>query len=148
MPPDYGGTALVINNPPKSVPERDEKNSGTAAPERHGDASRDGGRYGKSTENPADNGRYPRRTSEDPGDYAADDAGIFTAPFGENGQSEQNADGENGEKIGLFGSKNLKTDDLLLLGLIILLMSDKKTDSDVSSHEALLILAVLYLSGM
>ena len=137
LPPDYGGTALVIGTPP---------------PPPHG------------VPEPAE--RSPRRpvvpcpdcigTPEKP-----DDGGKpLSPPFGDGcpeGSCPGGAPSENGGcrpeppqggifPASLFDPGHLKNDDLLLLGLIFLML--KEGEDREGCREMLLILAVLYLAGM
>ena len=48
----------------------------------------------------------------------------------------------------LFDLENLKNDDLLLLGIAFMLLAEKNNDRSNIPTDALLILAMLYLSGL
>lgn len=172
IPPDYGGTALVIRQetpedtanisqtPSDPVPAAQTARAAERSPRRraatvpHGDT---GARYPIS---------YPEAQ------YKSSRGLEVRSPFGDKAQSEldeafmpteevapQSLDGDsvleasavasverNNEHKGVFGSifspETLKSDDLLLLGLMFLLFEEGG-----NGREALLILAVLYLSG-
>lgn len=139
LPPDYGGTALVIK-PPEPEPQPRSALTYPRAPF--------SGNDGK-----------PRRMLYDYDDnviYGNEDK--FEAPFGSLGQN-----GEGQEKNTEIPSSSmtlddkkpapvidlskLKTDDLLLLGLAFLIFTDKDRDEGIPI-DALLILAMLFLSGL
>ncbi len=147
LPPDYGGTALVIRQPEKQtdfqVTNRND-NRRESFPE-----ERQRRRYA------AGEGETSARKKLEKEDGDEENDGyIFSPPFGGEGLPSEKTvdvflnDTANEEKKetglgGFFSPENLKSDDLLLLGLIFLLFG-----SDEGSREALLILAVLYLSGL
>lgn len=147
LPPDYGGTALVIRQPePKTDSQLPVKN------ERQRERFREHGQ--RAYHESEHGGTSARKKLEKEDTYEEKNEYNFSPPFGGGGlSSAQNADTEFSEIIekekkdsvlgGLFSPENLKSDDLLLLGLIFLLFS-----SEEGNREALLILAVLYLSGL
>ena len=137
LPPDYGGTALVIGAPPpppKGVPEPAERSPRRpvvpcpdciGAPEKPDDG-------GKPLPPPFGNGCPEGSRSGDSPSESGDcrgeppHGGIFPAS--------------------LFDPGHLKNDDLLLLGLIFLML--KEGEGREGCREMLLILAVLYMAGM
>lgn len=138
LPPDYGGTALVIK-PPESEPQPRAALTHSRAPF--------SGNDGK-----------PRRMlyGYDGGAYGNENK--FEPPFGSLGQNgegqEENTDipsasmiAESKKPAPVIDLSKLKTDDLLLLGLAFLIFTDKDRDEDIPI-DALLILAMLFLSGL
>lgn len=134
LPPDYGGTALVVGAPP---PPRETPITAERSPRRPSARCRDctvlsGENAGESDqiqpEDLSNDISEPINTSaEHPCcPEAPTDEGIFSAA--------------------LFDPGHLKNDDLLLLGLIFLMF--KEGEGREGCKEMLLILAVLYLSGM
>lgn len=130
LPPDYGGTALVIGTPPA-----------------------------KDISQPAE--RSPRRPVVPCPDCIGSpenkepDRAPLPPPFGD-GRPDTGA-GQSCDRppeppaggifpTSLFDPGHLKNDDLLLLGLIFLML--KEGEDREGCREMLLILAVLYLSGM
>ncbi len=174
LPPDYGGTALVIRQPEaetegateasaisvEAPPSMQSPRPAERSPRRRSTAlgNRDTrARYPISTPEPSYNG--PREFEIQPpfGNRAPDDA--VNSDYGEtadNGDISESgaplevsaevsgAEAEHKSVLGsIFAPENLKSDDLLLLGLMFLLFGEGG-----GSKEALLILAVLYLSGL
>ena len=145
LPPDYGGTALVVNH---SESTESQPRALTL------------GRGGGAKERPREPFLNDERTS----------APIppFPPPFGVRGQDEADKEvaaspyhDENdvcelippstkeASGIGsLLDPSNLKSDDLLLLGLALLFFTDKEFSDGEFPTDALLILAMLYLSGL
>ena len=136
MPPDYGGTALVVKN-------TEDKNSQEQAQDAF----------------PSD--MRPRRTL-----ISRPVPPIlpqFSAPFGILGQEDAKEISSEGEqkdgtatieaseisspKQTLFNPEALKSDDLLLLGIALMLLYDKDENGEIPL-DALLILAMIYLSGL
>lgn len=166
LPPDYGGTALVIKQPEaqsenKSAVGYDDKNGGIITERR---SRRQMGQNRERTEplhrttdttarRSLDDAR-PRRNTEN-----KDNKDDFRPPFGgetgvETAETAASAFPDEGrlfsQKGMIFDPEHLKSDDLLLLGLLFLLFSDESDGEgrSESCREALLILAVLYLSGL
>ncbi len=172
LPPDYGGTALVIRQPETMREEQTTGREERSLPP--AERRRRGLRGGAEGRNPAEGapgeaetedlaaGRKsgegsPSRPEESAGSAGGRASGRgrekkggppdFRPPFGEGGgvgDAEQTS--SNGGH-GLLDPEHLKSDDLLLLGLLFLLFRDGAGGED-GSREALLILAVLYLSGL
>lgn len=131
MPPDYGGTALVIG-----PQHQDEPRAAITDPT-------------------AD--RRIRRHGEKPDPKTTFD--VFPPPLGIFGQ--ENADVDEAQSAyepeevtpriespaSLMSLDRLKSDDLLLLGLALLLFTDKDGEDGIST-DALLILAILFFSGL
>jgi hypothetical protein len=136
MPPDYGGTALVVKN-------TEDKNEQAKAQDVI----------------PSD--MRPRRTL-----ISRPTPPVLppiSAPFGISGQedakeisSEHKQDNEAiinespaelTPNPTLFSPETLKSDDLLLLGIALMLLYDKGEGNDIPL-DALLILAMIYLSGL
>ncbi len=165
LPPDYGGTALVIKQPEaqsenKSAVGYDDKNGGIMAERR---SRRQMGQSRERAEAPRRTDTTARRSLDDDrqrhNTENRDNKDDFRPPFGgETGaETEETAVSTSSDEGKLFSLKgkvfdpeHLKSDDLLLLGLLFLLFHDD-TDGEVGREgcrEALLILAVLYLSGL
>ena len=136
MPPDYGGTALVIKN-------NDEISS---------DAH--------SIDDFSSNMRPRRTLISKP---LPQTVPVPSAPFGVLGQEDaKEADyiedekpalktgadiTDNSRKPVFFDPENLKSDDLLLLGIALMLLYDKDENGSIPL-DALLIIAMIYLSGL
>ena len=142
LPPDYGGTALTVN---QQGSERPREALIQTPPEQ----------------------RRPIGQTTDEKDYSKIPQPPFPPPFGLDflGQSgEVPAVGINSEArdvVQIEEAKpkeadgissiinNLKSDDLLLLGLALLLFAESEKDGSSSvPTDALLILAMLYLGGL
>lgn len=160
LPPDYGGTALVIaqpeppaptvmvNNPPRPPRFSDRRQS--RPPQKTENERSDIRRETLSRTPPLPRGRDP----------------LAAPPFGGQGQSASPAqaqempsdtiltagegrrelpDPEQATPLGrLLDPANLKSDDLLLLGLILLFLSE----GEENGRDALLLLAALYMAGL
>lgn len=146
LPPDYGGTALVVNQRQNTDGTRRALISG-------------------SEQVQVNESKRPRQPLfEDERDDAPDIP--FPPPFGSRGQDERNIQREvshtepESESVSLapkndssplasiLDGVNVKSDDLLLLGLALLFFTDKESLSGDIPTDALLILAMLYLSGL
>ena len=139
IPPDYGGTALVIK-PHEPEPQPRSALTYPRAPFSGNDGKPKRMLYGY----------------EDNVIYGNEDK--FEAPFGSLGQNgegqENNAEITSSSIIEevkkpapVIDLSKLKTDDLLLLGLAFLIFTDKDRDEGIPI-DALLILAMLFLSGL
>lgn len=173
LPPDYGGTALVIGTS-GGEPTDDVSISGTVPSETGavGRVDRNGGRgqqgaFGAErrtdpTRAPAhENGGPPNR--HDTPRFPLDREPLVPPPAPEGDlpfQEKREEDDPNAplyEKEAVTRSAHrlfpaelldkFRQDDLLLLGLILLLLSEKE-HGEKDHKEALLILGVLYLSGL
>lgn len=148
LPPDYGGTALTVR-----LPEQSSGREAIASP-------------------PPDSGnRRPRRPPF--GREEMPPRPPIAPPFGGVGLHEESPPSDDEEAFtepsaplehtaslpvsteerpsflgGLLESASLKSDDLLLLGLALLLISDKDRPEGESCADALLLLAMLYVSGI
>ncbi len=139
LPPDYGGTALTLK---QSEAETKRQALTSEAP-----PSKEHSRRAINIISRAEKEAPPP---------------LFIPPFGDLGQ---NGEGENGpdESVGYLNAEKeeqtsaasarpvidlskIKTDDLLLLGLALMFFLDKEKE-DGLPLDALLILAVLFLSG-
>ena len=136
MPPDYGGTALVIKS-------NDEISSET-----------------NNTDGFSSDMRPRRTLISRP---LPQTIPIPSAPFGISGQEDaKEADFTDDEEHALetdtditdisrkpvfFDPENLKSDDLLLLGIALMLLYDKDENGSIPL-DALLIIAMIYLSGL
>lgn len=135
MPPDYGGTALVVKN-------------------------NDDNLIDTKTNDSSQTDMRPRRTLISK--QAPPLAPPMTAPFGIHGQEYAKESSlpdvpekqmievsatEPIQKQSIFDPENLKSDDLLLLGIALMLLYDKDANGNIPL-DALLILAMIYLSGL
>lgn len=148
LPPDYGGTALVIapaeSSPPRQQPE-----------------PRFAERRQQLSPLPEDNQPRIRRETSVRQKPTVGRGPLSPPPFGGQGQPsgdptpntdipasvERNDIGEQEEAVRLsrlFDPTNLKSDDLLLLGLILLFLSE----GEENGRDALLLLAALYMAGV
>lgn len=148
LPPDYGGTALTIR-PPEAEDAEPAAREAVLAP------SQDSGNR-RPRRPPFGRERPPERPSPPP-------------PFGGAGVTSEvppppqpplspsppmprelpaGAEGQHPFLGSFLDPGNLKSDDLLLLGLALLLISDKDRPEGESCADALLILAMLYVSGL
>lgn len=132
MPPDYGGTALVIGSQHQDEPRA-------------------------AITDPTADRRIRRLEAHQP---TSEDTSSENAPFGIFGQEGRDTDAiaetvaeAEAEKTvetasaPLISLERLKSDDLLLLGLALLLFTDKEGDGGIPT-DALLILAILFFSGL
>lgn len=141
LPPDYGGTALTIPRSEESaLPEGAARPAVTPPP-------------------PSDSyGRRSRRPLSSRQEFSPSPRPEAPPPFGGVGQPPRRKVPPK-EKGGLslpettstsesgFRLLHLQSDDLLLLGLAMLLLNDKDRPEG-SSNDALLLLAMLYVSGL
>ncbi len=135
MPPDYGGTALVVKNSDDNSTKKILNDTSQAS-------------------------MRPRRTLISR--QAPPLVPPISAPFGILGQEDAKetllpdateqpmievAATEPMQKQSIFDPENLKSDDLLLLGIALMLLYDKDENGNIPL-DALLILAMIYLSGL
>ena len=177
LPPDYGGTALVIHQPepptPRSVPDPEPDKS--LSPNWQGNRTVTGERHARRPQQnrpspvTEDNGTSARRLLQKDDRPRRGIGSVGRSPFGgkagafaepekgreyagdrENRNSEDFEEPLSSPFSAFLDPAQLKSDDLLLLGLIFLLLSDsaKSENGGENCREALLILAVLYLSGL
>ncbi len=148
LPPDYGGTALVINSPDKEGQGHADQ-SAITAPERAVPRRRER-RAESIPRNDEDSVRDGRRELEKKRDEEQKkEPDTLISPFGGLGQtlSHSVADKKHeGLFHGLFSPDNIRSDDLLLLGLMFLMYSEGLEKE--GCKEAMLLLAVIYLSGI
>ena len=108
--------------------------------------------------------RYPQYTEEnyrEPSDGIIDKTEPPFGIYGQNGEGEEydnepasavpdfslSRDRQHNDDKPLIDLSKLKSDDLLLLGLALLIFTDKERDGEIPV-DALLILATLFLSGL
>lgn len=134
MPPDYSGTALVVKR-------TDEEPSSQSI-----------------FDEPSSNMRPRRTLISKPLPPVIP---PISAPFGISGQkdAEESSTTSNApltsdtaladhiQKQAFFDPESLKSDDLLLLGIALMLLYDKDESGNIPL-DALLIIAMLYLSGL
>lgn len=135
LPPDYGGTALTV----KQGEGDNKRRALTAEPS----ASRE----------------HPHRPVNIAVDKETEPPPFFAPPFGDLGQNgegvsedamtevqtaEETAEASSRPVIDL---SRIRTDDLLLLGLALMFFLDKEKE-DGLPLDALMIIAVLFLSGL
>lgn len=137
LPPDYGGTALVIGTPPPS--QRGAPAPAERSPRRSVVSCQD---CTGEPEKPED-GKMPLIPP------SCDGCPEGSCPGGapsENGGCRPEQPQGGIFPASLFDPGQLKNDDLLLLGLIFLML--KEGGDREECREMLLILAVLYLAGV
>lgn len=146
LPPDYGGTALTIR-PPETEEAEPMVREAVLAPSRDSD------------------NRRPRRPPF--GKERPPERPLPPPPFGGTGVTSEappppplsppppiprnlpvGAEEQHSSLGHFLDPANLKSDDLLLLGLALLLIGDKDRPEGESCADALLLLAMLYVSGL
>ena len=141
LPPDYGGTALTIRPP---EPQEDDPPAREAMLAPSQDSGNRRSRRPPSAREPMPERPFPPPPFGGIGITAEEHSPPPPMP-----RELQANTTEHRSPLGNFLDPNLlKSDDLLLLGLALLLISDKDRPEGESCADALLILAMLYVSGL
>lgn len=145
-PPDYGGTALVIKQNGHLENQGTKSASGSAIVADRIPRRRE---FRDNVNERKDTSARKKLDSEESNSNSQGE-GRFESPFGENGGQFESASSTlkklDKAVAGFINPENLKSDDLLLLGLIFLLFKEG-ADND-GAKEAIMLLAILYLSGL
>ncbi len=141
-PPDYGGTAITIKQ--NEYSENQNSNSSVIVADRIP-------RRRDFSKNSDEKNNTLARKNLDTEDVNKRNqiSSKFEAPFGENGQPDAAPSSlRKLDKVisNFVDPQNLKSDDLLLLGLIFLLFKEG-ADNDCTK-EAIMLLSILYLTGL
>lgn len=148
LPPDYGGTALTVH-----LPEEGGTREAIAAPLSSDSANRRPrrppfGRESRPARPPIPPPFGGNGVEEEPSLRA--EAQKSAPPQEPTPPSESLSTGaeERPSFLHSLWDSSFKSDDLLLLGLALLLLSDKDRPEGESCADALLLLAMLYVSGL